>query len=158
MNSELIEIHFIGRAPQVHIQRSVPNAVRFASFLNNHLQNHMSRSASATPTTNASSQPARSATPSSQTNSNAGNLNDAQLNTSIPIFGSNDVQLQIRDLVNVFPPPSTLNRIRTELREYLMEKLCLSTAPNEENVATVNIFNPINHNIRPLQARKKNSK
>lgn len=128
----------LARAPQVHIQRSVPNAVRFASFLNNHLQGHINRSASSTPASNTPQQATRSSTPVNQPSPVTGNLNDAQLNTLIPFFGSNDVQLQIRDLVNVFPAPSTVNRIRTELRDFIMSKLCVSSAASEENVATVN--------------------
>lgn len=133
--------HNSGRGPQVHIQRSVPNAVRFASFLNNHLQNHINRSAPAAQMpNNSSTQTPRSSTPNSQPNQIIGNLSDAQLDTPIPIFGSNEVQLLIRDLVNVFPTPTTLNRVRTELREFLISKLSLSSAPNEENVTTVSVF------------------
>lgn len=69
-----------------------------------------------------------------------GTLNDAQLNTLIPIFGSTQVQLQIRDLVNVSPTPSTLNRIRSELRDFLISELRLTSTPNEENVTTVNKY------------------
>lgn len=67
-------------------------------------------------------------------------MNDAQLNTLIPIFGSTQVQLQIRDLVNVSPTPSTLNRIRSELRDFLISELRLTSTPNEENVTTVNKY------------------
>lgn len=101
----------------------------------------MNRTATATPTpNNSSTQTPRSSTPNNQLNQMTGNLSDAQLDIPIPIFGSNGVQLLIRDLVNVFPTSSTLNRVRTELREFLMSKLSLSSAPNEENVTTVSAF------------------
>lgn len=101
----------------------------------------MNRTAPAAPTpNNSSTQTPRSSTPNNQPNQITGNLSDAQLDTPVPIFGSNQVQLLIRDLVNVFPTPSTLNRVRTELREFLMSKLSLSSAPNEENVTTVSVF------------------
>lgn len=109
--------------------------------MNNHLHSHINRSAPATQQSSnntATSQPVRSSTPIIQSNSNAGNLNETQLNTLVPIFGSDDVQLQIRDLVNVFPPPSTLNRIRIDLRNFVLAKLQLSSAPNEDDIATVN--------------------
>lgn len=66
-----------------------------------------------------------------------GALSDTQLDTLIPVFGSNQVQLQIRDLVNVSPTPAALNRIRIELREFLFTELQLSSSACEENVATV---------------------
>lgn len=101
----------------------------------------MNRSASASPTpNNSSTQTPRSSTPNSQPNQITGNLSDAQLDIPIPIFGSNEVQLLIRDLVNVFPTPSTLNRVRAELREFLISKMSLSSAPNEENVKMVSFF------------------
>lgn len=132
----------ITRTPQVHIQRSVPNSVRFANFLSNHLQNQVNqlRATTTVPTTTStSSQPQQSSTQTNNTStvSTVGTLNDAQLNTPIPIFGSNQVQLQIRDLVNVSPTPTTLNRIRSELRDYLMLKLSLTSNPTEDDVALV---------------------
>lgn len=133
----------ITRTPQVHIQRSVPNSVRFANFLSNHLQSQVNQLRATTTqptTTSTSSQPQQSSAPSNTAVATVGTLNDAQLNTLIPIFGSTQVQLQIRDLVNVAPTPSTLNRIRTELRDYLILKLSLTTNPTEDDVALV-IFN-----------------
>lgn len=101
----------------------------------------MNRSAPVAQTpNNSSTQTPRSSTPNSQPNQITGNLSDAQLDTPIPIFGSNEVHLLIRDLVNLFPTPSTLNRVRAELREYIISKLSLSSAPSEENVTTVSIF------------------
>lgn len=151
----------ITRTPQVHIQRSVPNSVRFANFLSNHLQNQVSQLQRATPTvptttSSTSLQPQQSSTQtnngtSTVTVSAAGTLNDAQLNTPIPIFGSDQVQLQIRDLVNVSPTPSTLNRIRSELRDFLMLKLSLTSNPTEDDVALV-IF----HVSYIVQLKKKN--
>lgn len=132
----------ITRTPQVHIQRSVPNSVRFANFLSNHLQNQVNQlraTPTVPPTTGSSpSQPQQSSTQTNATTvSTVGTLNDAQLNTLIPLFGSNQVQLQIRDLVNVSPTPSTLNRIRSELRDFLMLKLSLTSNPTEDDVALV---------------------
>lgn len=131
----------ITRTPQVHIQRSVPNSVRFANFLSNHLQNQVNqlRATTTVPsTTTTSSQPQQTSAQSNTTTvTTVGTLNDAQLNTPIPIFGSNQVQLQIRDLVNVSPTPSTLNRIRSELRDFLMLKLSLTSNPTEDDVALV---------------------
>lgn len=137
----------ITRTPQVHIQRnSVPNSVRFANFLSNHLQNqvnHLRASATAS-TTSTPPQAQQTATQTSTAVSgHVATLNDAQLNTPIPLFGSNDVQLQIRDLVNVSPTPSTFNRIRCELREFVMLKLSLTSNPSEEDVALV-IYNLLN--------------
>lgn len=128
----------IQRTPQVHIQRSVPNSVRFATFLNNHLQNPIARPTSTPSST--SNTPTPSQPPVALASNNvlsSDNLNDAQLSTLIPLFGTSDLQLQIRDLVNVSPTPSTFNRIRIELREFIMSKLCLSPTSNEENVAMV---------------------
>lgn len=135
----------ITRTPQVHIQRSVPNSVRFANFLSNHLQNQVNQLRATTTTTTTvptttgtSSQPQQSSPQSNTSVSTVGTLNDAQLNTPIPIFGgSNQVQLQIRDLVNVSPTPSTLNRIRSELRDFLILKLSLTSNPTEDDVALV---------------------
>lgn len=131
----------ITRTPQVHIQRSVPNSVRFANFLSNHLQNQVNqlRATTTTPTTTStSSQPQQT---SAQSNAPAvttvGALNDVQLSTPIPIFGSNQVQLQIRDLVNICPTTSTLNRIRSDLRDFLMLKLSLAPNPTDGDVASV---------------------
>lgn len=127
------------RTPQLHIQRTpVSNSVRFANFLSNHLQSQLNRSASVPSVTSAPSTPQQTLTQSDASLS-ANSLNDAQLNTVIPIFGTNEIQLQIRDLVNVSPTPSTLNRIRNELREFLMLKLSLSTNPSEENVSLVRL-------------------
>lgn len=139
----------ISRTPQVHIQRSVPNSVRFANFLSNQLQNQVNQlrstattaapAGAATPTplttTSTSSQPPQPS--SAQSNATVGTLNDAQLNTPVPIFGSSQVQLQIRDLVNVSPTPSALNRIRAELRDFLILKLSLTSNPTEDDVALV---------------------
>lgn len=101
----------------------------------------MNRAAPTAPTpNNSSTQTPRSSTPNNQPNQITGNLSDAQLDISIPIFGSDEVQLLIRDLVNVFPTPSTLNRVRTDLREFLISKLSLTSVPNDENVTTVSIF------------------
>lgn len=135
----------ITRTPQVHIQRSVPNSVRFANFLSNHLQNQVNqlRATTTTPTTTStSSQPQQTSAQSNATTmvTTVGALNDAQLSTSIPLFGSNQVQLQIRDLVNVSPTPSTLNRIRSELRDFLMLKLSLASNPTEDDVALVSFY------------------
>lgn len=129
----------IQRAPQVHIQRSVPNSVRFASFLNNHIHNPISRPPPPPATTSTSASSEATPTPSNYSAPTI-NLDDAQLNTLIPLFGTSDVQLQVRDLINVTPPPSTLNRIRSELREFIMSKLRLSSTSDEENIAMVNIL------------------
>lgn len=118
------------RTPQVHIQRSVPNSVRFANFLSNHLQGQISR-ASARSHTQSLPASRQSSSDSDSSTSASGNLNDAQLNTLIPIFGP--VQLQIRDFVNVSPTPSTLNRIRSELRDYMMLKLSLTSNPSSDS-------------------------
>lgn len=131
----------VQRTPQVHIQRTVPNSVRFANFLSNHLHGHINRSSAAPTATSTPTQPQQASVQSNAAvPAHGANLNDAQLNTVIPIFGSNQIQLQIRDLVNVSPTPSTLNRIRNELREFLIVKLSLSSSPNEENVTLVNFY------------------
>ncbi|XP_031620338.1 large proline-rich protein BAG6 isoform X2 [Contarinia nasturtii] len=136
----------IQRTPQVHIQRSVPNSVRFANFLSNHLQNQLQQRSTAAPAavSSAPTTPLQTSAPSNASLS-SNSLNDSQLNTVIPIFGSNEIQLQIRDLVNVSPTPTTLNRIRSELREFLMVKLSLNSSPSEENVALA-----VNHVISLL--------
>lgn len=130
----------ITRTPQVHIQRTVPNSVRFANFLSSHLQNQVNHIRAST-TPSATSTPPQAQQTSTQTSTaltnNVSTLNDAQLNTTIPIFGSNEVQLQIRDLVNVSPSPSTLNRIRSDLREFIMVKLSLTSNSTEDDVALV---------------------
>lgn len=131
----------IQRAPQVHIQRTVPNSVRFANFLSNHLQsqvNHIRSTSAPTATSTPPPQPQ----PSAQSNASVLHscLNDAQLNTPIPIFGSNQIQLQIRDFVNVSPTPTTFNRIRVDLREFIMLKLSLTSNPSDENVELVIII------------------
>lgn len=144
----------ITRAPQVH---RIPNSVRFANFLSNHLQsqvNHLRGSGPNTPPspTTRSSSPIgggggvqSSQSPSTQSNTSGsattatvGTLNDAQLSTPIPIFG-NQIELQVRDFVNVSPTPSTLNRIRSDLRQFVMLKLSLTSNPSEEDVALVKI-------------------
>lgn len=66
-------------------------------------------------------------------------LNDNALDTPVPIFGSDRVQLQIRDFVNISPPPSTLNRIRGELRQYIVSILCLETPITDGNIKLVSI-------------------
>lgn len=78
----------------------------------------------------------QTSSPRSNASPSAASLNDAQLNTPIPIFGLN--QLQIRDFVNVPPSPATLNRIRSELRDFMMLKLSLTSNPTDENVTLVN--------------------
>lgn len=64
-------------------------------------------------------------------------LNDTELDTVIPIFGSNQIQLHVRDLANVSPSPSTLNRIRSDLRNYIATNLCFDTGATDENIQTV---------------------
>lgn len=72
----------------------------------------------------------------SSTSASANVLNDAELNTFIPIFGSNQIQIQVRDLANVSPTPSTLNRIRSDLRNYIETALCFGSTATEENITT----------------------
>lgn len=124
------QIH-IQRRPRVHIQTSNPG--RYATFLNNNRRG--SNVLTDTPSFTAASQLSTGNATSSSTQ--WGNLNDTDLDTSIPIFGSNQVQLQVRDLVNVSPTPSTLNRIRIDLRNYIVSTLCLGPTPTDENITRV---------------------
>lgn len=81
----------------------------------------------------------RSAGPANAASANASQstLNDTELDTVIPIFGSNQIQLQVRDLANISPTPSTLNRIRTDLRNYIASNLSFDAGATEENIQTV---------------------
>lgn len=63
-------------------------------------------------------------------------LNESELNTMVPIFGSDHVQLRVRDFINLTPSPNTLNRIRTTLRTYITNTL-LRDAPLTENVINI---------------------
>lgn len=70
------------------------------------------------------------ASTSSETPSNGLNLSNEEFNTSFSLFGS---QLTIRDLINISPSPSTLNRIRGELIAYISSTLFLGRPVVEEN-------------------------
>lgn len=64
-------------------------------------------------------------------------LNDVAMDTPVPIFGTDRIQLQIRDFVNISPPPSTLNRIRGDLRQYIESTLCLETPITDGQLSMV---------------------
>lgn len=70
------------------------------------------------------------ASTSSETPSNGLNLSNEEFNTSFSLFGS---QLTIRDLINISPSPSTLNRIRGELIAYISSTLFMGRPVVEEN-------------------------
>lgn len=70
------------------------------------------------------------------------------LDANVPIFGSNVLRLQVRDLLNLAPAPSTLNRIRSELRQFLMESMSLSALSTDEHINSAAnqlamLFNPL---------------
>lgn len=116
----------VQRNPQIHIQRPAPNTARIV--LNNRRSNNA---------TQPSASSASTAANSSQTRDMLTQLNEVELNTNIPIFGCNQVQVQVRDLINVSPTPSTLNRMRNDLRQYFVSTLSLATPLTDENVESV---------------------
>lgn len=129
------------RRSRVHIQ-TAPGPSRttipaqLASLLTNNRRG--SNPTAAVPllsTTNRSRSAGPANAPTSTASGNA--LNDAELDTIIPIFGSNQIQLQVRDLANVSPTPSTLNRIRSDLRNYIATNLCFDAGATEENIQSV---------------------
>lgn len=129
------------RRSRVHIQ-TAPGPSRttiphqLASLLtNNRRGSNPTASVPLLSTTNRSRSAGPSDAPPAATPAHA--LNDAELDTVIPIFGSNQIQLQVRDLANVSPTPSTLNRIRSDLRNYIATTLCFDNGATEENIQTV---------------------
>lgn len=69
------------------------------------------------------------------------------LDANVPIFGSNVLRLQVRDLLNLALTPATLNRIRLELREFLMDAMSLSALSTDEHINSAAnqlamLFNP----------------
>lgn len=90
---------------------------------------------STTTTRSRSAGPINPATPSASSNP----LNDAELNSIIPIFGSSQLQLQVRDLTNVSPTPSTLSRIRTDLRSFVATNLHYDDGATDEHIDTVSV-------------------
>lgn len=138
------------RRSRVHIQTTPGTSqttipARLASLLANNRRG--SNPSSSVPLLSTTTSRSRSAGPTNVPSRAAAEntLNDAELDTVIPIFGSNQIQLQVRDLANVSPTPSTLNRIRTDLRNYIATNLCFDTGATDENIQTVN-FNTQNTN------------
>lgn len=129
------------RRSRVHIQtapgpsRTTISAELASLLTNNRRGSNPTATIPLLSTTNRS----RSAGPTNATPTTATRnaLNDAELDTVIPIFGSNQIQLQVRDLANVSPTPSTLNRIRSDLRNYIATSLCFDIGATDENIQTV---------------------
>lgn len=132
--------------PQIHIQR--PQRIQVARVPRYETSYNANRRNSAPQATATAAASLRANTPannveSSPTNRSLGQsiLNEIDLDTPVLIFGSDQVQLQVRDLVNVSPAPSTLNRIRGNLREYILTTLCLRTPITDENIDVVRKIN-----------------
>lgn len=135
------------RRSRVHIQ-TTPGTSRntipaqLASLLTNNRRG--SNPSTTVPLLSTATNRSRSAgptnTPTATASPNA--LNDAELDTVIPIFGSNQIQLQVRDLANVSPTPSTLNRIRSDLRNYIATNLSFDAGATDEHAQTVSSPSP----------------
>lgn len=70
------------------------------------------------------------ASTSSETIGSGLNLSNDEFNTAFSLFGS---QLTIRDLMDISPTPTTLNRIRGELIAYISANLFMGRPVIEEN-------------------------
>lgn len=68
------------------------------------------------------------------------------MDTPAPFLASDLLRLQVSDFVDVVPPPATLNRIRSILRDYASTALNLDTPHNDQTNTLVTIrlhFRPI---------------
>lgn len=117
------------RRPRIHIQAPAVPRGSIPTALANLLR---SRRGSNTTSTQSTSTPTTTATTSS---GSSAEVTEAGLDTLVPIFGSNHVQLQVRDLLNVYPSPSTLNRVRVNLRNYVATTLSLDASATEDDVS-----------------------
>lgn len=99
-------------------------------------------SAASTPRSTTTTQPLSSTRSSSS--EDIFNLSFEDYNTPINLFGSN---LTLRDLVDIAPSPSTLNRIRSELHAFIVNTLFSGSPISEENMSEA-----INQVIQQLNA------
>lgn len=117
---------------------------RFESSYNANRRNSAPQTTAPSTAANRANAPAANAESSAPARSLSlvqGFIDEVDLNTPVPIFGTQQMQLQVRDLVSVAPAPSTLNRIRGNLREYILTTLCLRTPITEENLDGVRYDN-----------------
>lgn len=137
----------IQRTPQLHIQRPQAAPTRFTTVSNRRGNPFPPTPATAatsfstsTPIVSQPASPARSALAQNT-------LNENELDTTVPIFGCDLVQLQVRDLLNISPAPTTLNRIRNDLRQYIVSTLCLEAPVTDENINSVSDSFCLNLNL-----------
>lgn len=122
---------------------------RFESSYNGNRRNSAPQTAAPSTAANGEDAPAddvESSSPPPPLALTQDNLTEVHLDTPVPIFGTNRIQLQVRDLVSVPPAPSVLNRIRGNLREYILTTFDLQTPITEENLDEVRYNN--NNNWR----------
>lgn len=146
----------IQRTPQLHIQRPQAAPARFTAVSNRRgspfppVAIAATSFSTSTPIVSQPASPARSALAQNT-------LNENELDTTVPIFGCNLVQLQVRDLLNISPAPSTLNRIRNDLRQYIVSTLCLEAPVTDENITSVSVFSGFSYLMLQLAVYRLNS-